>query len=202
MTANETTLAPPSITVATAEEMGTAAAPVAPATEKPALVISDATAGTASLELKIPSKSVKPVKPAKPAPRMIDQHDLNRLKVAGYMEASEKYDTAYVILHHKTGKIAELWAASSIHACTMLGWNPKRVTLLRSRKREKPLPVAPVLMTDGGLISTVEAATVEAATVEAATVEAAPVEAAPVEAAPVEAAPVEAATELPEPPPV
>ena len=78
-------------------------------------------------------------------PRSIDEKDVRRLNTNGYEQKSKKFNTAFVMMHNKTGKLAELWAASSVHACTMLHWNPKHTTLLRTRTRdvEKPAEVKP-----------------------------------------------------------
>ena len=74
-------------------------------------------------------------KPSKRQPRSIDEKDVRRLNTNGYEEKSKRFNTAFVLMHNKTGKLAELWAASSVHACTMLHWNPKHATLLRIRTR-------------------------------------------------------------------
>ena len=92
--------------------------------------------GLAKAEVKLPAaEGQSQVKSASRQPRSIDEKDVRRLNTNGYEEKSKRFNTAFVLMHNKTGKLAELWAASSVHACTMLRWNPKHTTLLRTRTR-------------------------------------------------------------------
>ena len=76
-------------------------------------------------------------------PRQIDDRDVRRLLANNYEALSKKFNTAFVLLDERSGKIAELWAASDMHACNLLGWKYKHVRVLRTRKREEPKPAQP-----------------------------------------------------------
>lgn len=80
------------------------------------------------------------VRPKTATPCGIDGADVRRLNAANYELGSKRFDTAFVLLHRKSGKVVELWAASSVHACTLMKWNPKHVKLLKTKKR--PLAAA------------------------------------------------------------
>ena len=73
---------------------------------------------------------------------ILSEKDNRRLKTNGYDKAKEKFKNVYLIRNLKTGKIAELHAASSYHAAMMLGWNPKKVQLLMAHEPGKA-PVTP-----------------------------------------------------------
>jgi len=67
----------------------------------------------------------------------ISMHGLNArykdekaLKRSRYHEESNKFRFAYVLQNQRTGVIVELKAASSFHACNMIGWKPNRVKLI------------------------------------------------------------------------
>ena len=61
-----------------------------------------------------------------------------RLQSINYNEKSKKYKNSYILQHKKSGLIAEIRAASSLHACRMLNWNPKRVRLLSTKIITEP----------------------------------------------------------------
>lgn len=69
--------------------------------------------------------------------RQISDREVRRLNANGYNQVSTKFNTAFVLLNKKTGKLVELWAASDVHACRLIGWNPKHAVVLRRREREK-----------------------------------------------------------------
>jgi len=54
------------------------------------------------------------------------------LKKSRYGEQMNKWDTAYVLKNKKTELIVEIRAASSYHACNMLGWKPQQSILLET----------------------------------------------------------------------
>lgn len=52
------------------------------------------------------------------------------LKRSRYSEIANKFNTAYVLKNTKTGQIVEIRAASSFHACNLIGWKPNRVVVM------------------------------------------------------------------------
>ena len=54
------------------------------------------------------------------------------LKKAKYNDEMKKWDTAFVLQNKKTGLISEIRAASSYHACNMLGWKVNQAILLET----------------------------------------------------------------------
>lgn len=55
------------------------------------------------------------------------------LKRNKYAEIKNKFTETFVLKNKKTGKIVELKATSAIHACTLAGWNPKKVVVLSKK---------------------------------------------------------------------
>lgn len=68
---------------------------------------------------------------------VLNENEMKRLKNSGYGKdtARESWKT-YVIRNKRSGKIAELRAASPLHAAKMIGWRRRHVTVLE----EKELP--------------------------------------------------------------
>ena len=56
-----------------------------------------------------------------------------RLKFNNYENIKKNFKKAFVLQDSRTGLIAEVQAASAIHGCTLLGWNPKRVKFLSTK---------------------------------------------------------------------
>ena len=52
------------------------------------------------------------------------------LKKARYNEIFPRFKTAYVLRNKRTGQIAEIRAASSYHACKIIGWKSTKVQVL------------------------------------------------------------------------
>jgi len=52
------------------------------------------------------------------------------LKKARYDKIAPKFNTAYVLKNIKTNQIAEIRAASSFHACNLIGWNKNKVVVV------------------------------------------------------------------------
>jgi len=76
---------------------------------------------------------VAPPPPAEPEPDpVLDERDYRKLARGNYEKAKENFKTVFVIQHVKTRKIAELKAASAIHAARMIGWRPRQVRLIKS----------------------------------------------------------------------
>jgi len=85
---------------------------------------------------------------------LLDEEDVRKLKMAHYESKKDQFPNTYVLLHKNKrsrdalgkrvpgfnvwagGKIAEIKANSSIHACKMLGWRPRNVRVLEERKGE------------------------------------------------------------------
>jgi hypothetical protein len=78
-------------------------------------------------------KTEKPLAEPKPQPRL-SKKEIRSLKDSKYNENINKYNTSYVLLNNKTGMIVEMKAASSVHACNMIGWRIKNCTLLDTIK--------------------------------------------------------------------
>jgi hypothetical protein len=60
-----------------------------------------------------------------------------KLNSSGYGKIKERFNRAFVLRNIKTGMVVELRAASSTHACTMIGWRPNNVRLLNVIELEK-----------------------------------------------------------------
>jgi hypothetical protein len=84
----------------------------------------------------------QPVKPSTKSFAVLDAKDIRRLNSKNYEELSKKFENVYLVRHKKTGKIAEIHAASAVHAATLLGWNPKKTQVLIAREKGKE-PVVP-----------------------------------------------------------
>lgn len=60
----------------------------------------------------------------------ITSREIKYLKRARYDKIHDKFKNAYVLLNKRTGQIAEINAASSMHACNIIGWKPNKVKVL------------------------------------------------------------------------
>lgn len=63
---------------------------------------------------------------------LLDEKDMRNLKKSKYEALSSKWTKVY-ILQHKSGKVAELKAASPLHACKMIGWRHRHVKILSEK---------------------------------------------------------------------
>jgi hypothetical protein len=63
--------------------------------------------------------------------------EMKALKKARYNEIAEKYKTSFVLKKKKTGQIVEIRAASSFHACKIIGWKPTQVSVLEVSEVEE-----------------------------------------------------------------
>jgi hypothetical protein len=55
---------------------------------------------------------------------------LKRSKYASTVAENDKFTKNYVIRNKQTNQVVELRAASSIHACNLIGWKPRKVEVL------------------------------------------------------------------------
>lgn len=60
---------------------------------------------------------------------LLDEGDMRSLKKSRYEELNGQWTMSYVI-RHKSGKMAELRAMSPVHACSLIGWRPRHVTVV------------------------------------------------------------------------
>jgi hypothetical protein len=61
----------------------------------------------------------------------LSNREINSLKRKNYLESSKKFNQSFVVLNKKTGMLVEMRAATSYHACTMIGWRPKNCRILK-----------------------------------------------------------------------
>ena len=69
----------------------------------------------------------------------ITYKELKALKRARYDKIAEKFQYAYVLRNKRTGLVVEIRAASSFHACNIIGWKPRHVRLVEvidTKKRD------------------------------------------------------------------
>jgi len=66
-------------------------------------------------------------------PPPLTHKEAKALKRSNYEKISSKFNTAYVLQNKKTGQIVELRAASSFHACNIIGWKPNRVVVIEQK---------------------------------------------------------------------
>jgi hypothetical protein len=66
----------------------------------------------------------------------LNAKDYKNLRNNKYAESQDKHPDVY-ILRHKSGKVAELHAISEVHACSLIGWRPRQVTLLQKIEGKK-----------------------------------------------------------------
>ena len=71
-------------------------------------------------------------------PPPLTHREAKYLKRSQYEKIAEKFNTSYVLKNTRTGQIVEIRAASSFHACNIIGWKPNRVKILSERKIEAP----------------------------------------------------------------
>jgi hypothetical protein len=67
----------------------------------------------------------------------VDKIDQSKLRSNSYSEKLKDWKTVYVIRNTRfDNKVAEIRATSFIHACTLIGWRPRHVTLISSHVAE------------------------------------------------------------------
>jgi len=67
--------------------------------------------------------------------------EVKHLKRAKYDKIAGKFKKAFVLRNKKTGQIVEIRAASSFHACNIIGWKPNRVKVMEVKTIEEKDPV-------------------------------------------------------------
>jgi hypothetical protein len=98
---------------------------------KTTVLIDDTATGDLVSEIPTTTSVVTNEETVDNAPPPLGWRELKALRQNKYSDKSSKFDNAFVIKHKRTGMIVELRAASSVHACTLIGWRPKQVTLLK-----------------------------------------------------------------------
>lgn len=68
----------------------------------------------------------------------LSKKEVANLKRNGYEQAMRMFKETFVILNKKTGMVVEMKAASSTHACNMIGWRPKNCKVMKVEVREEP----------------------------------------------------------------
>lgn len=71
---------------------------------------------------------------------LITRKDLANLKRNRYDKVREQFKDSFVILNKKTGQMVEIRAASSVHACNIIGWRPNNCKLIDVIKGEDKTP--------------------------------------------------------------
>ncbi len=92
-------------------------------------------------ELVIDEERMKAQAEDEPAP--LTQKEAKALKRSRYQNEianNNRFKKAYVIRNKKTNQVVELRAASSLHACKIIGWRPRRVQVLATRDISMPIP--------------------------------------------------------------
>ena len=59
--------------------------------------------------------------------------EMKALKKSRYHEIFDKFDHSYVLKNKRTGQIVEIRAASSFHACNIIGWRKNKVVILEEK---------------------------------------------------------------------
>lgn len=77
-------------------------------------------------------------KEEKKEPAPITYKEIKALQRANYEKIATNFKTAYVLKNKKTNQIVEIRAASSFHACNIIGWRPKHVIVAAQRTIEDP----------------------------------------------------------------
>jgi len=63
----------------------------------------------------------------------ITWREIKYLKKAKYHEVKDNFTKAYILLNKRTGQIVEVNAASSFHACNIIGWKARKVRVLETK---------------------------------------------------------------------
>ena len=84
--------------------------------------------------------------------------ELRALKKAKYDKIYNKFKTAYLLKNTKTGQIVEIRAASSFHACNIIGWKKNHVKVISTKEvteEAKPVELTSDVVT-GEIVATKE----------------------------------------------
>ena len=90
---------------------------------------------TVSSGKKKPKKQI--IELSEPQEIPLTYKELKSLKKARYDEIAPKFKNVFVLKNKKTGQIAEIRAASSFHACNIIGWRKNRVQVIQERSITK-----------------------------------------------------------------
>ena len=87
-------------------------------------------------------KDTKPPEKKQPAP--LTFKEMRSLKKARYEEVhnNPKFKKVYLLKNTKTGQMVEVRAASSYHACKIIGWKPNKVVVMSEIEKEVKPPEA------------------------------------------------------------
>ncbi len=85
-----------------------------------------------NIEANIECMELPPSKAYEEPPPPLTYKEARALKKARYEDVikNPKFKQSFVLLNKKTGQIVEIKAASSFHACNIIGWKPNKVTIL------------------------------------------------------------------------
>ena len=78
-------------------------------------------------------KEAKETKEEHQEPPPLTFREMKALKRAKYDPVKSPFKQSFLLGNNKTGQVAEIRAASSVHACNIIGWRPNKVTLLETR---------------------------------------------------------------------
>ena len=112
--------------------------------EKTDAVTSEIVGNTDNAEIvvapKEEAKETKEVKEEQPAP--LTYKEMKSLQKARYEDIAKnpRFKKAYLLKNNKTGQMAEIRAASSFHACNIIGWKANKVTVLKETEIKEPAP--------------------------------------------------------------
>ena len=60
----------------------------------------------------------------------ISLKDVKSLKRSKYFDNKDKYKQAFILKNNRSGAVAEIQALSAQHACKMIGWRVRQVSIL------------------------------------------------------------------------
>lgn len=85
-----------------------------------------------------PPKKENP-KEERPAP--LTYKEMKSLHKARYEDIVQnpKFKNAYLLKNTKTGQMVEIRAASSFHACNIIGWKPNKVSVVQITEIKEPV---------------------------------------------------------------
>jgi hypothetical protein len=67
-----------------------------------------------------------------PVHQIDTRKEQRNLKLNNYEKLAPKFPWKYVIANNTKGIVVEICAKSPVHACTLIGWKPKKCTLLKT----------------------------------------------------------------------
>jgi len=76
-------------------------------------------------------KYSKEIKDSQPS---LGTKEIKALKKSKYRKINKDFHDVFILKNNKTNMIVEIKASTSLHACHIIGWRPKHVTVLEHRK--------------------------------------------------------------------